>query len=127
MASKKSTKKAGILEDGYEKIICSACGETLDEIKLPEASQLAAEDKWILTKLQACIKNVTANLEKYEIGIDSADISGIANAVRSVPREYINERGNNVTDECARYLLPLIAGEAEPAYKNGLPDFLVIE
>ena len=32
---KKSTKKAGILEDGYEKIICSACGETLDEIKLP--------------------------------------------------------------------------------------------
>ena len=29
--------------------------------------------------------------EKYEIGIDSADISGIANAVRSVPREYINE------------------------------------
>ncbi len=47
---------------------------TIDEIKLPEASALAAEDKWILTKLQACIKNVSANLEKYEIGIALSSI-----------------------------------------------------
>lgn len=31
---KKVTKKAGILEDGYERILCAACGEALDEVKL---------------------------------------------------------------------------------------------
>ena len=51
----------------------------------------------------------------------------IANKVKHVPQEFINARGNNVTDECARYLLPLIAGEAGPAYKNGIPQYLIIE
>ena len=59
--------------------------------------------------------------EKYEIGIDSADISGIANAVRSVPREYINERGNNVTDECLRYIAPLVIGEPTLTFEGGIP------
>ncbi|MBP3555234.1 MAG: 6-phosphofructokinase [Clostridia bacterium] len=59
--------------------------------------------------------------EAYEIGIDSADISGIANAVRSVPREYINERGNNVTKECLSYIAPLIIGEPELTFEGGLP------
>ena len=44
-----------------------------------------------------------------------------------MPQEYINERGNNVTDECARYLLPLIAGEAGPKYEKGIPQYLTIE
>jgi 6-phosphofructokinase 1 len=59
--------------------------------------------------------------EKYEIGIDSADISGIANAVRSVPRDYINERGNNVTKECLDYIKPLIIGEPTLTFEGGLP------
>ena len=59
--------------------------------------------------------------EKYEIGIDSADISGIANAVRSVTREYINERGNNVTKECLSYIAPLIIGEPDLTFEGGLP------
>ena len=59
--------------------------------------------------------------EKYEVGIDSADILGIANAVRSVPRNYINERGNNVTDECLSYIAPLIIGEPALVFKGGMP------
>ena len=49
--------------------------------------------------------------ERYEVGIDSADIMGIANATRTVPREWINERGNGVTKECLSYIAPLIEGE----------------
>jgi 6-phosphofructokinase 1 len=47
--------------------------------------------------------------------------------IKFVPAEYINDRGNNVTDECCEYLLPLIEGENYPAYVNGIPDFVVIE
>ena len=42
---------------------------TIDEIKEPDISALAAEDKWILTKFEDCVKNVNSNLDKYEIGV----------------------------------------------------------
>lgn len=59
--------------------------------------------------------------DTYKVCINSADIAGIANAVRAVPREYINERGNNVTAECLAYIAPLIVGEPEMIFENGLP------
>ncbi len=47
---------------------------TIDEIKLPDASKLAPEDKWILTKFEETVQNVTANLDKYEIGVALSSI-----------------------------------------------------
>jgi valyl-tRNA synthetase len=41
----------------------------VDEIALPAESELAIEDKWILTKLAECAKAVNSNLESYEIGV----------------------------------------------------------
>ena len=41
----------------------------IDKIELPDAAKLATEDKWILTRFNACAANVRANLDKYEIGI----------------------------------------------------------
>lgn len=64
--------------------------------------------------------------EPYLSRIDSADIAGIANKVKFVPNEFINARGNNVTDACCRYLLPLIRGERQPLYRDGLPIHCVI-
>ncbi len=49
------------------------------------------------------------------------DIDKIANKVRTVPDSFINERGNGITDEGVKYLLPLIEGESYPEYKCGLP------
>lgn len=60
----------------------------------------------------------------YEIG--HADIFAIANQTRAVPDSFISPRGNAVTDECLRYLLPLIRGERYPVYENGLPRYLVL-
>jgi len=47
---------------------------TIDEIKLPEADKLAPEDKWILTRFEETVQNVTANLDKYEIGVALSSI-----------------------------------------------------
>ena len=70
---------------------------------------------------------VRESTEPYVYSVSHNDISEIANKVKHVPQEFINARGNNVTDACARYLLPLIAGEAGPAYKDGIPQYLIIE
>ncbi len=64
--------------------------------------------------------------DDYSVYYDSADIGGIANGVKHVPREYINEAGNGLTDECISYLAPLIVGEVTPEYENGLPKHIVI-
>ena len=63
----------------------------------------------------------------YKCTIKTADIAKIANEVRSVPRNYINERGNNVTKECLEYISPLIQGELTNVFENGLPKHFVIE
>ncbi len=70
---------------------------------------------------------VRKSTSPYVFEVGHNDISVIANQVKHVPAEFINARGNNVTDECATYLMPLIEGEAAPKYKNGIPQFLIIE
>jgi len=65
--------------------------------------------------------------DPYEVEIGHSDVSKIANMIKYVNDEFINEKGNDVTDECCRYLLPLIAGENYPGYVCGVPDFVVIE
>ena len=47
---------------------------TIDSYELPEASKLAPEDKWILSKLNTLVKEVTQNLDVYEIGVASAKV-----------------------------------------------------
>ena len=47
---------------------------TIDKCELPEGSQLAPEDKWVLSKLNTLVKEVTENLDSYEIGVASAKV-----------------------------------------------------
>ncbi len=58
---------------------------------------------------------------KYKIEPSYEDVAKIANKVKYVPRSYINEEGNNVTNECMEYIAPLIQGEMNIKYENGLP------
>ena len=64
--------------------------------------------------------------EEYSYTIGHSDVSEIANKIKVVDDKFISEAGNNVTDECCRYLLPLIAGEASPKFINGIPDYIII-
>lgn len=64
--------------------------------------------------------------EEYSSYFDSADIAGIANGVKQVPREFITPDGNQITDECKKYLAPLIMGERFPQYENGLPKHIIL-
>ena len=45
---------------------------TIDQVKLPE--ELALEDKWVLSKLNTLVGEVTENLDAYELGVASAKV-----------------------------------------------------
>ncbi len=47
---------------------------TIDTCALPDAAALAPEDKWVLSKLNTLVKEVTENLDAYEIGVASAKV-----------------------------------------------------
>ncbi len=64
--------------------------------------------------------------EEYSVSFGYAEISGIANAVRGVPREYINEQANGITDAGIAYLAPLIMGECDIVHENGMPKHIVL-
>jgi len=74
------------------------------------------------TGKMACIRRTSAKPYRFEI--DFVDIEQIANQVKKVPDEWINEAGNDVTQEMIDYLLPLIQGELPCTYKNGVPVHL---
>jgi 6-phosphofructokinase 1 len=58
----------------------------------------------------------------WEIGV--AELKDVANVEKMMPRSFISEDGFGITEDCRRYLLPLIAGEDYPPYKGGLPDYV---
>ena len=60
---------------------------------------------------------------KYHCGITYKPLSATANVENKLPREWINERGNYVTQDFIDYALPLIQGENTRKIENGLPRF----
>ena len=60
----------------------------------------------------------------YEIAYEHAEIRHIANEAKSIPREWINDAGNDVTQPLIDYLSPLILGEVPVKYENGIPVYM---
>lgn len=62
----------------------------------------------------------------YAVQYDVEEVSVVANTEKKVPRSWINQEGNDVTQEMIDYLRPLIEGVVQIPYRNGLPDYIDI-
>ena len=60
----------------------------------------------------------------YCVEYGTEDVKVVANAVKTVPREWINAEGNYVTEEFLNYVRPLVVGIPQVPYRNGLPDYI---
>ena len=85
------------------------------------AVELAEEG---VTGCMVTLKRLSSN--PYKVAYGHENVAKIANEIRSVPREWINEAGNDVLPPMYEYLRPLIIGEPDIRYKNGLPDYMDI-
>ena len=85
------------------------------------AVELAEEG---VTGCMFTLKRLSSN--PYKVAYGHENVAKIANEIRSVPREWINEAGNDVLPPMYEYLRPLIIGEPDIRYKNGLPDYMDI-
>jgi len=59
--------------------------------------------------------------KKYSWSIGEAPLAQVANVEKKMPRNFISRDGFGITPAAREYLSPLIQGEAQPPYHNGLP------
>ncbi|QXP83044.1 6-phosphofructokinase [Methylococcus sp. Mc7] len=62
----------------------------------------------------------------YRWEITAANLAEVANVEKKMPLEFIGADGFGITEECRRYLQPLIEGEDYPPYAGGLPDYVTL-
>jgi 6-phosphofructokinase 1 len=101
------------------------------------ASRVDVEQAYAVGKaaVELAVKGVNAVMptivrkssRPYRWVIGHVPLAEVANKEKKVPREYIREDGFGITAACRRYLEPLIAGEAYPPYRDGLPDYVRIK
>ncbi len=102
---------------------CAAhCGSLTDVNESYEAGR---------TAVQKAVEGVTDYMvgferapgSEYKCNMKLLPLDSVANTEKKVPREWINEEGNFVTQEFIDYALPLIQGETRPLLVDGLPRF----
>jgi 6-phosphofructokinase 1 len=65
---------------------------------------------------------------KYKCTTGLAELSDVANGEKKVPKEYINNSGNGITDAMRDYVRPLVQGQAPITIdEDGLPVFMRFE
>lgn len=62
----------------------------------------------------------------YSIKISNVDIKNTANLEKTIPLEWINKQKNNITKEFIDYVKPLIQGQINLNYIDGIPDYINI-
>ena len=62
--------------------------------------------------------------DPYQCGTEVKDVHKIANDEKLVPREWVNEDGDYVTEEFVNYVRPLIQGDVSPVMVDGIPRHL---
>ncbi len=65
---------------------------------------------------------------QYKCTTGLAELRDVANGEKKVPREFINDKGNHITDAMRDYVRPLVQGEAPITIdEDGLPVFMRFE
>lgn len=60
----------------------------------------------------------------YKMATSAEDVKSVANIEKKIPLEWIAPSQNDITKELYDYLYPLIQGEIDLGYKDGIPDYM---
>ena len=99
-----------------------ASAKDVAESYMAGAAAVQAAMKGTTDKMVSLVREDEGGQYRCTTGL--ADLAAVANAVKPMPREYINDRGNGVTEAFLQYARPLVAGTAELEMgPDGLPVY----
>ena len=67
---------------------------------------------------------IRSEADHYVCETGLTDLEEVANGVKSIPTDWINEDGTSMSFQFVKYASPLIQGEVSVPYDNGLPTFV---
>lgn len=98
------------------------------------ASRTDAEEAWDVGRVavEAAVKGISGRMvaikrldcDTYKVTYELVDLDQVANKEKKLPRSWINDQGNDVTDLFINYARPLIQGEVNIPFFNGLPAYV---
>ncbi len=95
----------------------------LDEAYMAGQAAVCAAVDGVTDKMVTLVR-VGDSPETYACTTGLADLRVVANGEKPLPRRYINQAGNHVTDAFRDYVVPLMRGEADfEVGADGLPLF----
>ena len=119
-------EKLGVKVRGIELFLLQRCAAHC-------ASQTDIDESFLAgqTAVNSAVAGETDKMVAFECSREGGyscktkllNLSDVANYEKKVPVEWINERGNNVSQAFIDYALPLIQGETNMPKENGLPRF----
>ncbi|MGM9649450.1 MAG: 6-phosphofructokinase [Butyricicoccaceae bacterium] len=119
-------EKLGVKVRGIELSLLQRCAAHC-------ASQTDIDESFLAgqTAVNAAVAGETDKMVAFKVSREGGykcetqllNLSDVANFEKKVPVEWINERGNNVSQAFIDYALPLIQGETQMVKENGLPRF----
>ncbi len=92
-----------------------------DEAYLAGQAAVRAAVNGVTDKMITLMRGDT---DHYTCETGLADLQEVANGVKHIPSNWINEDGVSMSYHFVKYALPLIQGEVEIPRDNGLPNFI---
>ena len=92
-----------------------------DEAFLAGEAAVRAAVSGVTDKMVTLIRG---DSEQYVCETGLASLEDIANGVKMLPEEWINEDGVSMNYQFFKYASPLIKGEVAVPYENGIPQFV---
>ncbi len=118
--------KARVAKLGISQRAAAHAGSKADADEAFLAGQAAVKAA-IAGETDKMITLVRGDGDHYTCETGLAPLGEIANGVKKLPREWINEDGVSMNYQFVRYAQPLIQGETQVPYENGLPQFAKLD
>lgn len=67
---------------------------------------------------------VRGDTDKYSCETSLVDLNEVANVEKKFPENWIGENQMSISYQFTRYILPLIQGEVQVPFENGLPSYV---
>ncbi|HYP16044.1 MAG TPA: 6-phosphofructokinase [Opitutus sp.] len=114
--------KARVAKPGIVQRAAAHSGSKTDSDEAFLAGQAAVQAA-IDGQTDKMVTLVRGDSDHYTCETGLAPLSDIANGVKKLPREWINEDGTSMNFQFLRFAQPLIQGEVTVPYENGVPVF----
>ena len=123
LAEENLSVKARSIKLGMAQRAAVHCASKADSDEAFKAGQAAVRAA-VAGETDKMVSLVRSDNDGYVCESGLAPLSEIANGVKLLPESWINEDGVSMNYNFIKYALPLIQGEVEVPFDNGMPQYI---